>query len=113
MNLPPIQNIKLDAASLNETGPSSYQEKQAVNQTLNTNKVRGDISNTQSMAALQQAAITNANASRTEQHLADTMAHHYVAEMKKAAGINASNSRSNDLAHFAAKHPEALRALLN
>tara|TARA_B100001250_G_scaffold106946_2_gene90172 strand:- start:1230 stop:1571 length:342 start_codon:yes stop_codon:yes gene_type:complete len=112
MNLPPSQNINLDAASLNETGPSSYQEKQAVNQTLNTQRVRGDIASTQDVAALQQAAINNANTARAEQHLADTQAHYYVAELKKASGINAANSASNDLAHFASKYPEALRALL-
>ena len=113
MNLPPSQDINLDAASLNETGPSSYQEKQAINQTLKTAEVRGDIASSQNVAALQEAAKTAALRARQENHQLATLDHYYVSEIKKAAGINASNSASNDLAMFAAKNPEALRALLS
>ena len=113
MNLPPSQTLNLDAASLNETGPSSYQENQSLSQALKTQEVRNEITGSQNVSALQEAAKTAALRARQEDHQLATLDHYFVAEIKKAAGINAANSASNALAMFAAKNPSALKALLS
>tara|TARA_R100000458_G_C8230139_1_gene212079 strand:+ start:64 stop:402 length:339 start_codon:yes stop_codon:yes gene_type:complete len=112
MNLPPV-DINVDAARMNELGPSSYQENQAVNQTLKTQEVRNEISNNQDTAALQEVAKRNALRDRQEQQQAATLDMYYVAEAKKLAGITPANSKVNELAAFAAKYPDAIRALLS
>ena len=112
MNLPPI-DINVDAARLNEIGASSHQENQAINQTLKTQEVRGDIANNQSISSLPEAAKTAALRARQEEHQMATLDQYYVAEIKKASGLNAANSGSNELAMFAKANPEALRALLS
>ena len=112
MNLPPV-DINVDAARMNELGPSSYQENQAVNQTLKTQEVRNEVSANQGTAALQEQAKTEALRARQEQHQMATLDMYYVAEAKKAAGITPANSAVNDLAALTAKYPEAIRALLS
>ena len=112
MNLPPV-DINVDAARMNELGPSSYQENQAVNQTLKTQEVRNEVSANQGIAALQEDAKNEALTRRQEQHQLATLDMYYVAEAKKAAGITPANSKVNELAQFAAKYPDAIRALLS
>ena len=112
MNLPPV-DINVDAARMNELGPSSQQENQALQQTLNTEYQRGKIAGNQYVAAQQEAAKTDALRARQEDHQLATLDMYFVAEAKKAAGINPANSAVNDLAQFSAQYPEVIRALLD
>jgi hypothetical protein len=110
MNLPPDQHINLDAARMNEQGPSTAQQNQALQQTIQSQEVRAETTNAGSIASMQEIAMRAAERARTEDLKGAQLVDYYTTTLQDATN---TGQHRKDLADFTARYPEAIRRLIS
>ncbi len=110
MNLPPSQDINIDAARMNEQGPSSTQQNSALQQAYKTQEVRAETTNAGNVASMQEIAMRASERARTEDLKGAQLIDYYTTTLQNAT--NTGQAR-RDLAEFTARNPEAIRRLIS
>ncbi|MAX45507.1 MAG: hypothetical protein CMB24_01770 [Euryarchaeota archaeon] len=110
MNLPPSENINLDAARLNEQGPSSTQQNQALQQAAQTEVTRSETTNAGNIANMQEIAMRAAERARTEDLKGAQLIDYYTSTLQDATN---TGQHRRELAEFTAQYPDAIRRLIS
>lgn len=110
MNLPPSENINLDAARLNEQGPSSTQQNQALQQAVQTEATRSQTTNAGNIANMQEIAMRAAERARTEDLKGAQLIDYYTSTLQDATN---TGQHRRELAEFTAQYPDAIRRLIS
>ena len=110
MNLPPNQDINIDAARMNEQGASSTQQNQAFQQALQTEDVRAGTTQAGNVANMQAIAMRAAERARTEDLKGVQLIDYYTSTLQDATN---TGQHRRDLAAFTAQNPEAIRRLIS